>query len=55
MVTDAQVTLEVERVMNLVRGFGWVKAREEMRDGTITICVVKTIPEVGVGAGPGPG
>jgi len=37
---DAQATIEVERVVNLVRGFGWDKIKEEI-DGKDVIITIK--------------
>ena len=47
---EIPVVLEVERVMNLVRGFGWEKTEERM-DAEFVYLVIKkrvAIPEVGV-------
>jgi len=38
-----QQTLEVERVVNLVRGFGWVKVSEVVEGEDIIITIKKTI------------
>lgn len=38
------VEMEVERVMNLVRGFGWEKAKEEILGDEIHIEIKKKIP-----------
>jgi len=47
--------IEVQRVMNLVRGFGWEKEREEMVGGFIKITISKKImSEEEVSAAPGP-
>lgn len=35
------VELEVERVMNLVRGFGWEKVKEEIVDDEIHVTIKK--------------
>lgn len=35
------VAMEVERVMNLVRGFGWEKVKEEIVDDEIHITIRK--------------
>jgi len=41
------VAMEVERVMNLVRGFGWEKIKEEWVNGNLDITIRKTVvPEV---------
>ena len=41
MPEDKVILMEVERVMNLVRGFGWVKVKEEMRDDDIYVTIRK--------------
>lgn len=38
-----QQTLEIERVVNLVRGFGWEKTREEIKDGKIILTIEKPL------------
>jgi len=46
---DINVAMEVERVMNLVRGFGWEKVKEERVDGNLDITIRKAVgpsPEV---------
>jgi len=48
------VEMEVERVMNLVRGFGWEKAKEELVADEIHITIKKKSPAAAA-AGPGPG
>ncbi len=46
--------LEVERVLNLVQGFGWEKTNEELTDEHIIITIRKKRSEVApvIGAGP---
>jgi hypothetical protein len=46
--------LEVERVMNLVQGFGWEKTGEQITDThtVITIRKKRAEPEAEMGAGP---
>jgi hypothetical protein len=48
------VELEVERLMNLVRGFGWEKIKEELVEGEIQITVKKKTPAA-TAAAPSPG
>lgn len=48
------VVLEVERLMNLVRGFGWEKIKEELVEGEIQITIKKKTPAA-VAAAPSPG
>ena len=47
--------LEMERVLNLIQGFGWEKTEERISDEYIEITIRKkrTGPEVPPGAGPG--
>lgn len=56
MVDAPTVLMEVERIMNLVRGFGWEKIKEEIEGDEIRITVVKKSPaaeRAQPGAGPG--
>lgn len=46
------VQLEVERVMNLIRGFGWEKVKEEISEGEIHLEIVKKTAAAEVGAAP---
>ena len=46
--------IEVERVMNLVRGFGWEKVKEEIINDEVHLEIKKKTVGAGV-AGPGPG
>lgn len=39
----AMVQMESERVMNLVRGFGWDKINEEFLNGELKITVMKKL------------
>lgn len=48
------VEIEVERVMNLVRGFGWDKVQEEIIDGEIFLKIKKESAAAAV-TGPSPG
>ena len=48
------IEIEVERVMNLVRGFGWEKVKEEIINDEIHIELKKKTPAA-ASAGPGPG
>lgn len=38
---EGVVTMESERVMNLVRGFSWEKVKEEVRDHEVYITIKK--------------
>jgi len=49
------VEMEVERIMNLVRGFGWEKVKEEVLVDEICLEIRKKTPAAGaVGPPPGP-
>lgn len=37
------IRIEVERIMNLVRGFGWEKVSEETAEGEVKITFKKAI------------
>ena len=37
--------IEIQRVMNLVQGFGWVKVSEELKDRDLILTVKKTFLE----------
>lgn len=39
-----QVRVEVERIVNLVAGFGWSKIEEKIEAGQITLTLKKIIP-----------
>lgn len=45
--------LEVERVLNLVQGFGWEKVSEQLTEADIVLTIkkprVSPVPEMGVG------
>lgn len=41
---EVQTRIEVERIVNLVAGFGWSKVEEKVEAGQITITLKKTIP-----------
>ena len=38
-----QQVLEVERIVNLARGFGWEKTGESVKDGVIVLTIEKKI------------
>jgi len=40
---DVQKTLAVERIVNLVKGFGWDKTEEVIEDDEVKITFKKTI------------
>lgn len=37
------VSLEVERIINLVRGFGWEKIKEEIVDDRLIVTIQKKV------------
>jgi len=41
---DAQVRIEVERIVNLVAGFGWAKIEEKVVEEGIILTIKKIIP-----------
>ena len=40
----ALIKIEIERIVNLVAGFGWVKVKEETTDGKVSLTLEKTVP-----------
>ena len=38
---NVQQVLEVERIVNLARGFGWEKTAEEVKDGKLILTIEK--------------
>lgn len=40
---ELPMTLEIERLMNLVRNFGWEKTEEKIVDGKMVIVLQKTM------------
>ncbi|KKN27151.1 hypothetical protein LCGC14_0867690 [marine sediment metagenome] len=42
---ELPVEIEIQRVMNLVRGFGWEKVKEEIQGNTISITITKKLSE----------
>jgi len=49
-----QDRLEVDRILNLVQGFGWEKTAEEITDEHIIITIRKKRAEVAPETGAGP-
>ncbi|MBU1621911.1 MAG: hypothetical protein KKF27_20630 [Gammaproteobacteria bacterium] len=47
---EPSVALEVERVMNLIRGFGWEKREEKLEADKVILVIEKkvTIPAPGI-------
>ncbi len=42
--SDAMIRIEIERIVNLVVGFGWKKVEEKTSEGKITLTLEKTVP-----------
>ena len=42
---ELPVEIEIQRVMNLVRGFAWEKTKEEIEGNTIRITIEKKLAE----------
>jgi len=40
----ALLRIEIERILNLVRGYGWVKAEEKVFEDKITLTLSKKLP-----------
>lgn len=40
---EIPVSLEVERVVNLIRGFGWEKKSEQVEDGKVRLVIEKSL------------
>jgi len=43
-VEPAMIKIEVERILNLVSGFGWAKVEEKISEGEVTLTLKKKIP-----------
>lgn len=41
---SALIKIEIERIVNLVAGFGWVKVEEKTEAGKVRITLEKTVP-----------
>lgn len=37
--------IEIERIVNLVAGFGWKKVEEKVSEGKVTILLEKAVPK----------
>lgn len=40
----ALIKIEIERIVNLVAGFGWTKIEEKVAPGEVTITLRKAVP-----------
>jgi len=47
---EAQIKIEVERIVNLVAGFGWAKVEEKTSAREVLLTLRKVIPEEKVSA-----
>jgi len=43
-VSEAQIRIEIERILNLVAGFGWKKVEESTSAGEVRITLAKSVP-----------
>ena len=43
---QAQIRIEIERIVNLVAGFGWTKVKEEVLEGKVIITLEKKVPVI---------
>ena len=41
---EALIRIEIERIVNLVAGFGWAKVEEKVEAGQVSITLRKTLP-----------
>jgi len=41
---EMHVRIEIERIVNLVAGFGWSKIEEKVEAGQVTLTLKKIIP-----------
>ena len=41
---DAMIKIEIERIVNLVAGFGWSKVKEETSEGKVLLTLQKEVP-----------
>lgn len=41
---EVQLRVEIERIVNLVAGFGWTKVEEKTSAGEVTIKLLKKVP-----------
>ena len=42
--SEAMIKIEVERIVNLVAGFGWSKVKEEISEGKVLLTLQKKVP-----------
>lgn len=44
IVNEQMIKIEVERILNLVAGFGWTKVEEKISEGQVQLTLKKTVP-----------
>lgn len=42
--SEAMIKIEIERIVNLVAGFGWKKVEEKVSAGKVQIVLEKVVP-----------
>lgn len=42
--SEALLRIEIERIVNLVAGFGWKKSEEKIEPDSVTITLKKSVP-----------
>jgi len=41
---DNMIKIEIERIVNLVAGFGWTKVEEKTSEGQVLLTLRKSVP-----------
>ena len=44
MVDVGMILIEIERIVNLVAGFGWTKVEEKTSEGKVVLSLQKVLP-----------
>lgn len=44
MANEAMIKIEIERIVNLVAGFGWTKVEEKRSAGEVLLTLRKVVP-----------
>ena len=42
--SEKMIKIDIERIVNLVSGFGWKKVEEKTSEGKVTITLEKVVP-----------
>ncbi|MBA7491618.1 hypothetical protein ES702_02186 [subsurface metagenome] len=42
--SEKMIRIDIERIVNLVSGFGWKKVEEKTSEGKVTITLEKVVP-----------